>query len=181
MVHRSLSLRLALALTFALPMPGAAQPQRGQAGPPGLPPARQVPGITAADTFPGACVDCHLNYTEMNLDTRFSTLMKRWNKGVEPALLARAQASAANGVTLEGRHPAVDDVARDIPRACLACHANDATNPGKAPPFGRLMHSVHLSGGEKSPFMTIFQGECTHCHKLNPATGEWSLPSGAEK
>jgi len=139
-----------------------------------------VPGITAADKFPGACVDCHLNYVEMNLDTRLSTLMKRWNERVGPALFARAQASVPKGTTLEGKHPQVADVARDIPAACLVCHGS-AAKAGSAPPFGRLMHAIHLSGGDKSPFMTVFQGECTHCHKLNTTSGEWSLPSGSEK
>ena len=34
-----------------------------------MPPARKIPGMTAADTHPGACVDCHIIYKEMNLDT----------------------------------------------------------------------------------------------------------------
>jgi len=29
--------------------------------------------------------------------------------------------------------------------------------------------------------MTLFQGECTHCHKLDAMTGKWSMPSGPEK
>jgi hypothetical protein len=29
--------------------------------------------------------------------------------------------------------------------------------------------------------MTIFKGECTHCHKFKPDTGNWFMPSGGEK
>ncbi len=50
---------------------------RGCGAPP-MPPARKIPGITAPDTHPGACVDCHIVYKEMNLDARFSTLVKGW-------------------------------------------------------------------------------------------------------
>ena len=34
---------------------------------------------------------------------------------------------------------------------------------------------------DASEFVKKFGGECTHCHKLNKATGASSLPSGPEK
>jgi hypothetical protein len=43
-----------------------------------------------------------------------------------------------------------------------------------------MMHKIHLSGGEENRFLTVYQGECTHCHKFNVPTGLWSLPSAPE-
>ncbi len=144
--------------------------------PPPLPPARPIPGITAEDRFPNGCVDCHLNYQEMNLDTRFSTLMAQWTKEVEPRVMDKAKAAAPQGLTLSGKHPAVNDFS-DVPKSCLTCHQTGST---VAPAFSRMLHAIHLGGGEQSHFMTMFQGECTHCHKLNPVTGEWAIASGKE-
>ena len=50
-----------------------------------------------------------------------------------------------------------------------------------APPFARLMHAIHLVGAQDSHYMTFYQGECTHRHKLDQKSGAWSLPSGPEK
>jgi cytochrome c553 len=151
--------------------------QEGQAPPP-PPPARKIPAINADDQFPRACVDCHLNYTDMNMDTRLSTLMAEWQKEVHPKLLAMAQAAAPEGMTLKGKHPVVGDPAKNIPKNCLTCHARGSKI---APPFAVMLHEIHLTGGDENHFMTIFQGECTHCHKLNLKTGQWTIPSGAEK
>ena len=152
-------------------------PESGGAPPP-LPPARQIPGITAEDQFPLGCVDCHLNYTDMNMDTRISTLMAQWTESVPPALLAKAQAAAPEGLTLKGKHPDVSSMMGNIPKSCLTCHGKTSKT---APPFARMLHALHLTGGDQSPYTTIFQGECTHCHKLSAANGEWSIPSGPEK
>jgi len=145
---------------------------------PAPPPARKIPGINAEDRFPGGCVDCHLNYTDMKMDTRISTLMKQWTTAVDPKLLAKAQATAPSGMTLKGKHPNVDASLKDIPSGCLKCHAKGSKT---APPFSRMLHAFHLSGGEENHFMTMFQGECTHCHKIDVSTGEWSMRSGPEK
>jgi len=123
-------------------------------------------------------VDCHINYTEMNMDTRLSTLLSQWSEEVEPGLLAKAQAACPEGLTLKGKHPAAAFSLKNIPSGCLTCHGAKST---KAPPFARLMHSIHLTGGEKSPYLTLFQGECTLCHKLDAASGALSIPSGPEK
>jgi hypothetical protein len=158
-----------LFLVIFMVKPGQTQ-EKGAAPPP----ARKIPGITAEDGFPRACVDCHIVYPEMNMDKRISTLMKQLNDKVEPKLLAKVQ---AQGLTLKGRHPEATESLEDIPAGCLECHTNYSK---EAPSFGRMMHVIHLNGGEENHFMTIFQGECTHCHKFNTATGEWSLPSGPE-
>jgi len=162
----------------AVPVPARAEGQVKSAAPLPPPPVRKIPGITAEDPHPRACVDCHVNYADMKLDTRFSTLMKGWNEKVEPKLLAKAQASAPQGLALKGRHPQAAGVLADIPAKCLVCHGRTSK---MAPPFAGMIHRIHLTGGEENHFLTVFQGECTHCHKLDLVTGRWSIPSGPEK
>ena len=145
-------------------------------GPP--PAARKIPGITAEDRFPNGCVDCHLNYADMKMDTRFGTLLKAWGQKVDPKLLEKAQAAAPEGLTLKGRHPNAESSLASVPGKCLVCHGKASK---MAPPFAGMIHAIHLTGGESNPFLTVFQGECTHCHKMDPATGRWRLPSAAEK
>jgi hypothetical protein len=146
----------------------------------GSPPApRAMPGLTTADTHPGACVDCHIAYPERGMDARLSVQLAAWTRGeVAPRLLELARTSAPPGAVIKGRHPESSDSLEDVPNACLDCHGEDAR---KAPPFARLIHLVHLEGGAENHFVTVFQGECTLCHKLDARTGQWSLPSGPER
>jgi hypothetical protein len=141
------------------------------------PPPRKIPGITTEDQFAQACVGCHVNRTDIGLDVRLSTLMKQWYTEVPAPLLEKARAAASAGATLKGKHPVVAASLQDIPGGCLRCHAKTSKT---APPFAQLLHAVHLTGGAENPFLTFFQGECTHCHKLDRATGTWSIPSGPE-
>ncbi|MGE5177993.1 MAG: hypothetical protein ACM3PF_02745 [Bacteroidota bacterium] len=152
----------------ATPSPGS---------PPPLPPARKIPGINAPDEFPNGCVSCHVNLPERHMDQRLSTLMKGWTVKVDPALLAKAQAAAPAAVTLKGKHPAVSAALKDVPAGCVKCHGAASK---KAPPFARLIHRIHLVGADENHYMTEFQGECTYCHKLNQATGAWSVASAPE-
>lgn len=139
---------------------------------------RAIPGITAPDPFPGGCVDCHVERPEEGLDVRISTLMRGWYDAVEPALLERAEMSSNAGAqALAGRHPSVERALGDIPAGCMRCHGAGAT---KAPPFGKLLHNLHLAGGAENHFLTLFQGECTYCHKLDQDTGTWMVASGPE-
>ncbi len=166
---------LVVTVSFMLPVV-AGQAEEG-GGPP-LPPARQVPGITADDMFPNACVDCHINMTDINLDVRLSSIFKRWTEKVEPKFVEKAQSAVPKGMKLKGKHPALNDGFKDIPATCLECHSKTSK---QAPPFDKMMHGLHLTGGGENPFMTLFQGECTHCHKLNQSTGGMSIPSAPEK
>lgn len=162
-----------LAMHAALSIPAHA------AEPAALPPARQVPGITTADQHPQGCVDCHVVYRDKGIDARLGVALREWTAGrIEPALLAQTRATMPIGVVAKGKHPPAEDALEDIPAACLDCHDGASR---KAPPFSRLLHLVHLTGGAKNPFMTVYQGECTHCHKLDVRTGAWSVPSGPEK
>jgi hypothetical protein len=136
-------------------------------------------GNAAVDAFPDGCVSCHVMEKEKGQDHRLSTALKAWTAGkIEPGLLAMSKATAPAGVALKGKHPAAEDSLEDVPGACLDCH--DAGSK-KAPPFARLLHLVHLTGGTKNSFVANYKGDCAHCHKLNAQTGEWTLPSGAEK
>lgn len=141
-------------------------------------PAPEVPGITTEDPFPRGCVDCHVKYTTPDMDTRISTYMSMWHDGVEPALLAKAQASAPSGVILEGKHPDVGDALENIPAGCAMCHSKKSV---AAPPLSNMIHRIHLTGGGENFYMTVFQGACTGCHKLDASTGRWSMPSGPEE
>jgi hypothetical protein len=141
------------------------------------PAARAIPGITAKDVYPTACVDCHTRQRD-GTDTRLSTLMARWNGQADAKKLAMMQAIAPKGATLKGKHISLASAVKDIPASCAKCHA---TLSKIAPPFAALVHVIHLSRGEESRFVTQYQGECTHCHKLNKSAGTWSVPSGAEK
>ena len=168
-----MTVRLAVSsVVLLLAVLGTAAAQPGAAPPP----ARKIPGINADDAFPNACVSCHVQLPE--LDARLSTAMAGWTEKVDPRLLAAAQAAMPKGVTLKGKHPPVKSALADIPAGCMKCHGRGAKN---APYFGRMLHSIHFGGGEESHFLTMFQGECTHCHKLDRSTGEWSVPSGREK
>jgi len=143
-----------------------------------LPPARAVPGITAADAYPHACVDCHVDLPALGVDARFGTLIAKLADGVEPALLQKAQAATREGVTLKGRHPPAPSALENIPASCNPCHARGSRD---APVFAKLLHMIHLSDKPGNVFMTVYQGECTHCHKLDAATGTWSIPNAPEK
>jgi hypothetical protein len=119
------------------------------------PPARKIPGITSEDKYPRACVDCHVNYVKMKLDTRISTLLKQWQQQVPAPLLAKAQASAPAGVALLGRHPPVTSALDNIPATCLICHSKTSKT---APPFASLMHKIHLTGGERNHYLNDISG-----------------------
>lgn len=152
--------------------------QEEPAGPTEMPPARSIPGITTEDQFPNACVDCHTNYAEANMDKRLSTIMEPWGDEVEPAVLAAAQAVMGPDFEPMGAHPPLDVAGMSIPEECMLCHED---GDSEAIPFAPLVHKIHLAGGNDSIFLRVFQGECTHCHKLAQETGQWRVPSGLEK
>jgi len=138
----------------------------------------QIPGITALDQFPRGCVDCHVNRPDLQMDVRLSTAMQQWQDKVPPAFLTKVRHFTPVGIVLEGKHPMFRAEVADIPQACLRCHAKTSKS---APPFAPLLHGLHLVGGEKNHFLSMFQGSCTHCHKFDMATGLWALGSGTEK
>jgi hypothetical protein len=143
----------------------------------GAPPAvPQIPGITAKDQFPGACVDCHVK-TPDGRDMRISALLAKWNGKADAKRLATMQGFSGKGMTLKGKHPPVGAL-KDVPASCMKCHSAASK---AIPPLAPLLHGIHFGRGDQSEFVTHFQGSCTHCHKLNKTTGKWTLPSGMEK
>lgn len=167
-----------LSLVIVLGLPAAALHQVIASEPGSMPEPGDIPGITTADMFPSGCVDCHLNFIDRNMDTRISTQLAKWMEKAEPELIAKAQAASPEGVTLAGKHPSAAQSLADIPSACLECHNR---MPREAPDFAQMVHLVHLTGGQENHYITLFQGACTHCHKLNSNTGKWFVPSGMEK
>jgi len=159
-------------------LPLAPQAQTEAGGPAEMPPARAIPGISAEDQFPNACVDCHIDYTDINLDTRFRTLMAQWAEKVDSGVLEIARDVGGPGINLVGVHPLVDAALHDIPAACFSCHQSGASG---VVPLVPLLHRIHVGGGSDAVFLRVFQGECTHCHKLDRTTGQWHVPSGPEK
>lgn len=143
----------------------------------GHPPARKVPGITAEDPHPQACVSCHIDMPQMQKDVRIGTLMKKWEKEVTPRVLAFARNCAPEGVALKGVHPGVERGLDDIPVSCFKCHDKMAK---KAPPLRPMLHLIHLAG-DPNEYLSLFQGECTYCHKFDSSMGKWSVPSGPEQ
>ena len=141
------------------------------------PAARKIPGITTDDKFPNACVDCHKNRPDAGYDGRLSTIMNGWFTKADPEVVKKAQGAAPSGITLAGVHPQVTEAWKNIPSACILCHRSKPN----APRFDNVIHLIHLTGGDRNHFLTAYQGECTNCHKLNTATGEWKVPSNPEK
>ncbi|MBI5324927.1 MAG: hypothetical protein HZB41_06610 [Ignavibacteriae bacterium] len=137
-----------------------------------------ISGITAEDKYPHACVSCHKNYKEMYFDGRISTILKEWSeKGVDEKLLAKIQAGAPDGVNLKGKHSYKSNDNTSIPEDCNKCHGKSMKT---ALPLSQLVHIIHLNGGKDNHYITMFRGECTHCHKLDMKTGIWSVPNGKE-
>jgi hypothetical protein len=63
-----------------------------------------------------------------------------------------------------------------IPTDCLKCHNETAKD---APQFRKLMHAIRIAGGAENHFLTRANGNCSSCHKLDQATGTWSLGTGS--
>jgi hypothetical protein len=171
------SFQLCIAVVSVVLACGSALAANAAAESKGPPPMRQIPGLTAPDLFARGCVDCHVAMPERKMDARLSTLMQQWQDKVDPALLERVRTFAPPEITLKGKHPKFTVAGAEVPRACMTCHSRTSKI---APPLGRMLHGLHLVGGEKNHFLSLFQGECTHCHRLDAASGIWSLKSGAE-
>ena len=81
------------------------------------------------------------------------------------------------GARLRGKHVPAGDSLASIPDGCsVKCHKADSK---LAPPLAEMVHVIHLTGGPENVFLSRFQGQCTHCHKLDEK-GRWKVPSAAE-
>ena len=163
---------IALVFTAALATAVAGQtPATSQ-----TPAIRQIPGITAKDAYPNGCVDCHV--AGKDGDMRMSALMTKWTSAVSAALLERTKSASVDPSKIKGKHPSMPSAKLSVPQTCLGCHKHASTI---APPFDQLLHVIHLVGGSQNRFLSAYQGECTHCHKLDQKTGTWKVASGVEK
>jgi hypothetical protein len=166
--------RRTVALVFAVSLAATAA---GLTQGPQAPAVRQIPGLTAKDAYPTGCVDCHV--AGKDGDLRISAIMTKWTSAVPAALAEKAKGVSVDPLKIKGKHPAIPTVKANLPRLCLTgCHQKGSTI---APLFAALMHAIHLVGGTQNRFLTAYQGECTHCHKLDQKTGTWKMPSGVEK
>ncbi|HEY9841190.1 MAG: hypothetical protein ACAI44_39270 [Candidatus Sericytochromatia bacterium] len=135
-----------------------------------------IPGITAPDSKPNACVECHKHYPQG--DFRLTSILKSWATKTDEHILAKAQSTMPAGVKLEGRHPDVSQLVKVVPTDCLMCHRGGSE---RVPQFRKLIHLIHLTGGKENHFLMHYGGTCTHCHKLDANTGTWSIGSGKEE
>ncbi|HEX2864091.1 MAG TPA: hypothetical protein VHN99_05950 [Deinococcales bacterium] len=154
--------------------------QQAQPAPKPAPP--QIPGITATDSHPNGCVNCHQYRADLKRDYRLSTTLHEWSqKGTEADFVNIAKAVWPNA-KITGRHPDVtaDLKGQDIPGACIDCHE------GNDIPLERVLHLVHLSllpdGPAANPgaFITAYGGFCTNCHTVGASTGLVTVKSGKE-
>ncbi len=135
-----------------------------------------IPGITVEDTRPNGCVDCHRK--DGSESSPLKLLIKEWTKEVSSELLEKARAAAPAGVELKGKHADTVAMTNTVPKDCLICHSKQSAKTMGAPELGRLMHLIHLAGGEENEFITEYQGQCVHCHALNIETGELTIKNG---
>jgi hypothetical protein len=155
-----------------------ANPVTSETAQPALSKLSDIPSITTPDRTPNACINCHKNYPEMKKDFRLTVILAGWRNGTDPDIFEKAKACAPEGVTLKGKHPDISALVKTIPNDCLMCHSRNSTS---APPFTKLLHLIHLTGGAENGFLARANGTCTSCHKLDQKTGTWGLGSGEEK
>jgi cytochrome c553 len=135
-----------------------------------------IPGITVEDTMPNGCVDCHRR--DGSESSPLKLLIKEWTKEVSSELLEKAQAAAPAGVELKGKHADTVAMTNTVPKDCLVCHSEEMSKALGAPELARLMHLIHLVGGEENEFISEYEGQCVHCHTLNKETGELTIKNG---
>jgi hypothetical protein len=163
-------------LGLSLMMTLAVSTSWAEGTPASQPPLPDVPGITTPDLKPNACVDCHKVYPG-KFDGRLTVALQSWINKTDDKLLALAQSTMPPGIKLEGKHPDVSKLVKVIPNDCLMCHGGHSK---KVPAFKKLIHRIHLTGGKDNHFISHYQAQCTHCHKLDANTGTWSIGSGME-
>ena len=109
-----------------------------------------LPAEETADAFPDGCVSCHVDRTG-TIDMRLHVLLR------------------------EIGHPDVSRVRR-VPRDCLRCHRPDEDSDD--PPLSALVHEIHYDIPTANSFVTIYEGECGRCHRMDPDEGEAHVKIG---
>ncbi len=134
-------------------------------------------GPNISDPFPRGCVDCHVVLPAEQRDVRLSTIMKNLTERVDPRLQTRLTKLVAGKTVLTGQHPNLLGATLDIPAVCLSCHRADST---EGPPFAEMMHLIHLAGGNDNHYISLFNGNCSFCHKFDQHIGTFMVPSHSE-
>ena len=114
------------------------------------------------------CVACHVG------DSGLGKLVDGWATTVDAGLLAKAQAAAPEGAQLKGKHMKVSAMVKSAPDGCMTCHSKASK---LAPPMGRLLHMIHLTG-EGNEFAATAGAGCTSCHILDAKSGAVDVQSG---
>lgn len=138
----------------------------------------QIPGITAEDTHPNGCVDCHKKTD--SADYRLSATIVAWaSKGVDQDILDKVKPAFPSDAPASGKHPDVSAMiaSSTIPDVCLSCHKEGTKSP---PELSKLLHLIHFKGDPAgNAFLTSYGGFCTNCHKIGD-DGDMVLKSGKE-
>lgn len=107
----------------------------GQQGP-------KLSGITADDSHPNGCVDCHAQRGDQDL--RLGT-----------------------GLKYNPKHPDMTGKVNVVPQDCAMCH-----QPGEeAGALSAISHKAHYKNPTQNKFIMYYQGECLACHRLDMSTG----------
>jgi hypothetical protein len=111
-----------------------------------------LPGIVSPDEHPRGCVDCHV-YVSDDKDFRLN-----------------------KAVAIDTKHPNIANAFKGtlIPDSCMLCHKEGS----KLGSLSARLHKVHYQNLQKNPFITVYQGSCLNCHKIEMATGHMALKSG---
>ena len=176
MLRKTLTWSLALAVLLAVGTGIAVYTQEE-----GVP---AIPGVTAEDTHPNGCVDCHRKAGE-DRDYRLSTAIEEWATEGAPEELIEWSEAAWPDASLSGQHPGVSGfvASQTLPDNCYNCHGE-----GSGMPLKPLLHTVHYAGGGENHFVSGYDGRCLQCHTMNtdvdfpyPPTGEVEMKSGREQ
>ena len=176
MIRKSLTWSLVLGLLLAIGSGIAVYTQEGDVA--------AIPGVTAEDTHPNGCVDCHRLAGE-GRDYRLSTAIQEWSDAGAPDELVEWSQAAWPNASLDGQHPGVGGfvASQTLPDGCYNCHGE-----GSGMPLEPMLHTVHFAGGGENHFVSGYDGRCLQCHTMNtdiafpyPPTGNVTIKSGKEQ
>lgn len=110
-------------------------------------------GIGHADDYPEGCVSCHVG------------------DNPRPSSAYRLDLQLA-----DLGHGKGGERTKEIPTGCYRCHASDGE--GAAGALGPYIHVIHFQGGEKNAFLRKYGGDCSSCHRMDPASWQAVAKSG---
>lgn len=72
------------------------------------------------------------------------------------------------------RHPNVDSDTETVPGDCADCHSTE----GGFSTLAEFNHFLHYENPATNAFVQDYDGDCRHCHLLDPDTGDVTVKSG---